>query len=437
MAGPCYATPVKAERLQCHPTMQSLGDPLLLSHLGEPMLRGSGSRWKDVTDFWSRLRLLSVASFCVLMGIMHPLATESSKTAQVIVCSETAAGLHCTAEGSPLARMSMPFHGVTLNLAAELLAVLSAFVVVSCGEGSVKRGLKRLLMRPEAWLQLLPVGIAFGLGDLLQTAACNAASAPVVLVVGQSKLLLTALLSKMLLADKNSKNWLRLLTISCAAAASTDISADGVTVARSIELYGALLALAKAVLSATGAVLSESLYKSGDESFWVVSFRVQLLMLATNLMLLPMTSGDLRVLSPGEFFYGGPLRPCEHLAGSSSCVVEQGFDHCTCTDRSGWDFMTLLAVFAIVLNGYTTGLMLKHLSAISKAVCNAMSPGALYMLYILLGFRPFSWAQANLLSIIIIASVEYALERAALQRDLAGSSGSISRGKMKDRDACA
>lgn len=83
------------------------------------------------------------------------------------------------------------------------------------------------------------------MGDFLQTMACNKSSTPVVLLVGQSKLFLSALLSKVVLdSQPNRTNWLCLLTISLATMASTDISAND-ALAHSEEFKGALLALLK------------------------------------------------------------------------------------------------------------------------------------------------------------------------------------------------
>jgi len=358
------------------------------------------------------VRMAATASLCIIVGVLHPLATESSKTAAVIECSRTEVGLTCTADEPAAAlRMAMPYHGITLTLAAELVSVIIAFSVVAYSEGSVQAGLRRLLSR-KAILQLLPVGAVYGLGDFLQTQATNAASAPVVLVVGQTKLLLSAVLSKLVLQQNEPTNWLGLITISAAAIASTDISANGAA-ARGLEVYGASLAFAKAFLSSSGAVLSESLYKSGDGDFWVVSFRVQLLMLMTTLSLLPITSGDMSLLfSPTEFFTGGPT-VCQKFDAQMICDPgSMPFATCSCTDRSGWDIMTVFAVLAIVANGVTTGLTLQILSAVSKAVCNSLSACVLYIAYVLYGFRPFNLAQAMVLLIVSIGSFEYASEKA-------------------------
>ncbi|CAE8704194.1 unnamed protein product, partial [Polarella glacialis] len=203
--------------------------------------------------------------------------------------------------------------------------------------------------------------------------------------------------------------------ISCAAAASTEISADGAAV-KTLEVYGAMLALIKAFLSSSGAVMSEAFYKKGKDSFWVVSFRVQIIMLMTSLVLLPVTTGKLglEVLHPSEFFFGGPNTQCVFWPDESKtgCQPEFFGETCTCATQRGWDWYTVLAVLSIALNGFTTGLTLKYLSAVSKSICGALSSGVFYIAYVCAGFRPFSFAQANVLAIVVLGSLEFAMEKA-------------------------
>mmetsp|Transcript_3462 Transcript_3462/g.10755 ORF Transcript_3462/g.10755 Transcript_3462/m.10755 type:complete len:418 (+) Transcript_3462:61-1314(+) len=361
-----------------------------------------------------------VAATCMTIGVMHPLATEAAKSAEVTVCTVRRGGtVVCPSEAQgggmddEIKRRIMPFHAATLTVVAELVAVLLTLWIVAREKRSLKRALQHLV-DPKALLQLCPIGLVYGLGDFLQTVACNAASAPVVLIVGQSKLLLAALLSRALLKSEQT-NWFRLVVISCAAAAGTDIGAGAVAAQRQFELRGAGLAFLKAGLSCLGAVLSERHYKQADQDFWVVSFRVQLMMLQASILLLPWTCSGWESISLSEVFFGGPLPLCSDEAQLGRCgALALPGETCACVDRRGWDAMTWLAVLAIVLNGLTTGLTLKHLSAVSKSVCNALSTGVFYVVYVALGFRPFNMAQANVMAIVIISSYEYALEKAEL-----------------------
>lgn len=362
---------------------------------------------------------LVVAGFCILVGVLHPLLHESAKTARLITCDVRSGNLLCGALPEPLksGRRVMPFHAATLSITAEFLSVTMSLFIVAHHMGSVRSALLRLFN--SKMLSIVPIGLIYGLGDLMQTLACNSASVPVVMVVGQSKLLLAALLSCMLISRQRTTNWFRLIIISCAAAASTDISAGIVAVAplRAAELHGAALSLVKAGLSSTGAVISELFFKKDGDNFWVVSFRVQFMMLMTSLLLLPWTTQGWSSTAVSEFFSGGPLPLCSEVE-ASGCLPD-GLDGtvCTCVDRRGWDAWTLLATLGIVLNGMSTGLILKHHSAVTKSVCNAMSTGVFYIAYVMAGFRPFSVAQANVIAIVIISSYEYAMEMATPPRE--------------------
>lgn len=369
------------------------------------------------------VRSMLVALCCICVGVAHPLATEGAKTALVFTCQrQDDGGVECTTLDSAVdnpdlaMRRAMPFYAATLTVVSEFVAVLGTFLMVTVCMGSPRVAAYQLL-NVHALLRLCPIGFVYGLGDFLQTSACNAASAPVVLVIGQSKLLLTALFSRLMLCRKQRTNWFRLLTISCAAAASTDISAGtavNVLVQRA-EFRGACLALVKACLSAFGAVLSERDYKDSSVSFWVCSFQVQLLMLVASLALLPWTFSAWSSLSFSDFFFGGPGDFCSE--GLHLCEPSTPIGRCSCVDRKGWDYRTLVAVLAIALNGFATGLTLKYLSAVTKSICNAVGTGVFYVAYVCLGYRPFNVAQANVLAIVILSSYEYAIEKVHRSQD--------------------
>lgn len=299
----------------------------------------------------------------------------------------------------------MPFYASSLTIAAQFVSVVIAASVVVMQRRSLSLAFAELCDF-QPLMSFLPVGAVYCLSDMLQTLACNAASAPVIMVVSQTKLVLTAILSKVFLDSRKPTNWLRIIIISCAAIAGTDVGAGYQEVLlRRSELAGACVALLKAGFSAAGAVVSEKFYKRAENAgFWVVSFRVQLMMLVTSLAILPWTAPEIWQTSFQEFFFGGPLPLCSPLQVGTSC---------NCVDRRGWNSATVLAVLAFVVNGMTTGLMLQNLSAVSKAVCNALSAGLFYTSYVFMGFRPFNVAQACIYAIIAISCYEYAIEKVA------------------------
>ncbi|CAK0860233.1 unnamed protein product [Prorocentrum cordatum] len=335
-----------------------LQPPRVKSPLRLPRLLQRRGLWKEVL----------ASCVCVSVGVLHPLATEASKSGKVFTCQRDPSEdepVLCTTDSyldsdDLIVRRGMPFHPATLTVASQFLAVMISCCMVLAVMGAP--AWKRLLDR-KSLMRIAPVGLLYGLGDFLQTVACNSASAPVVLVMGQSKLLLTALLSKFMLPSQGAADWPRLIVISCAAAASTDISAGMAanSVMSDFEVQGALLALLKATLSSMGAVLSERDFKKG-ENYWILSFRVQLMMLCASVAILPWTCSAFfdRGLPPmdvlAEFFQGGPVVKCLPAGVVPRCVPQGAGGSCSCIDHQGWDRWTAVAVFAIVINGYATGL---------------------------------------------------------------------------------
>ncbi|CAE7460540.1 unnamed protein product, partial [Symbiodinium natans] len=140
-------------------------------------------------ELFSVDKRLLAAAFSIAIGIAHPFCTELAKTAQLKLCTNSGC------EWTP--KRAMPFKVITLTLTSQIVAVVLAALTVVRMRGSIKVALRELL-DTRYFVKVMPIGILYGLGDLLQTIACNMASAPVVLIVGQSKLFLTALLSKLL-----------------------------------------------------------------------------------------------------------------------------------------------------------------------------------------------------------------------------------------------
>lgn len=361
----------------------------------------------------------AVALLCVGVGVLHPLAAEAAKSARATTCRARPGGLDCSAEGAPPSprdgargdgrRRVMPFYAVSLTITSELTSMVVAGLAVAYCEGSFARA-ARILLQPKSVLRLWPIGAAYGVGDLMQAFACNSASAPVVLVIGQCKLMLTAVLSMLVLGSRTPAQWGHLLTISFAAIAGAHQGATKALteMAQASEIRGALLALLKAALSTSGAVFSERFFKERGESFWTMSFRVQSMMLATSLMMFAGRVGGEGPTSPTDFFRGGPVPLC---AAPTPC--EPGLaGECQCIDHLGWDRMTVLSMSAMFLNGVVTGLTLKYLSAVGKAICNALSVAVFYPAYVLLGFKPFDLTQAAIIAVIIVSSYQYTIEKA-------------------------
>jgi len=390
--------------------------------LNEPLLgKTRGRPTRVITWLVAYSHSVMVAVLCMGISVLHPFASEGAKSARLTVCTAYPSGISCSGGaasgwaggGQDAAELAMPFFPATLPIIAQCSSIVLAFLAEAAGCGSLARTVRRVL-RPREALRVLPVGLVYSIGDLLQIVASNAASAPVVLVIGQCKLLITALLSALFLRTHAPRQqWSRLLVITCAAVAGAGgCAAQARTLeAQESELYGAMLALVKALVSSAGAVLAERSFRAScDESFFVMCIWLQMTMLATSLVILPLTGLSGALPAPSQFFSHGPGALCT-ADSSLPCDPSLLGGRCTCYDRLGWDHHTVLAVAAIVCNGLLTGLTLKHLSAVAKAACSTLSVAVFYVAYVCLGFQPFNLPQACAITIIIITSYEYVLEK--------------------------
>ncbi|CAE8636571.1 unnamed protein product, partial [Polarella glacialis] len=108
--------------------MWRLANPLLVKQLADecptPVRSKAWTRQEKVQQAQGRFRelgkhgkLLACALLCISVGVLHPLATESSKTSSIMVCSFAANGVpECSAEMGSSFRRAMPFHPVTLTV---------------------------------------------------------------------------------------------------------------------------------------------------------------------------------------------------------------------------------------------------------------------------------------------------------------------------------
>jgi len=379
-------------------------------------LLGQGNKLQE-ESFSARWTPYLAPAFYIAVGLLQPLASELSKSALLTVCTEDTNGISCTrapdgSESSDERLRVMPFFKLSLTLSSEFMSSVGcAFMALLTGGAAQRYSTLKSLLDLEALVALWPLGLVYSAGDFFQAAACNSASAPMVIVIGQCKLLAVAIFSRLLIKNRRSFQWCRLITISCAAAicAVATLGEAGSSLAQRVALHGSLLALLKAGLSSFGAVFSERVYKGKAEDIWLVSFRVQFMMLATSCAMMPLVGREI-LSQPSTFIRGGPQILCPEF---NWCPPGVG-GTCTCVDRTGWDGGTVLAAATICANGIVTGLILKHLSAVAKSVCSAVSMAFLYVACICIGVRPFCTVQALAIIIISVSIYEYAAKERSL-----------------------
>jgi len=386
---------------------------MLREPLAAPLLPG-GIKGRSIASLQHTLFLGLIACVCIAIGVLHPLATDATKDARLTTCAVRGPlrQVVCT-EGAERPR-SMPFYPLTLTLASQVASVVltSAIALFTLDRADAK---KRLLNMRALWT-MWPLGAIYGWGDFCQTIACSQASGTMVVIVGQCKLLITAAFSRALLKRRKQRGveqWSKLFIICAAAACSAHLRVQGTATAmeRLGEVRGASLALVKAASSALGAVISEKYFKeNADESFWVMSTRVQAMMfvMSFTLFIRDYANGDLPG-SLGDLFFSAPFPQCDFSVRRDGWCdpFESPSGECQCLDRIGWDWFTVVAMLAIGANGMVTGLTLRYLSAVGKSICNVLGLVVFYFLYVGCGFQSFELRQLFLIYIIVATSYAY------------------------------
>jgi len=308
----------------------------------------------------------------------------------------------------------MPFYPLTLTLASQVASVILTAFIACCIFG--RREAVGRLLDFQKLRSLWPLGLIYGIGDFCQTIACSSASGTMVVIVAQSKLLVTAALSRALMGPKRNEQWEKLAFICVAAVWSVQlrVHATAAPMQRAGEILGATLALAKAVSSALGAVISEIYYKQIHESFWILSTRVQALMLFTSLGLyVRELLAETMPWSLSELAWAGPNPICSfggRYPKAGGCDTSS-LGTCQCVTHSGWDLRTGTAMLAIATNGLVTGLTLRYLSAVGKSICNVLGLVAFYFIYVGMGLENLHWWQVVLVFSIVFFSFQYAKEK--------------------------
>mmetsp|Transcript_56355 Transcript_56355/g.104261 ORF Transcript_56355/g.104261 Transcript_56355/m.104261 type:complete len:390 (-) Transcript_56355:138-1307(-) len=347
-----------------------------------------------------------VAITCIVVGVLHPLATDATKDARLRVCEGSRHNCH---DGPRV----MPFFPLTLTLASQFVSVVMSSLVACLIFG--RQETIRHLLDTKKLYALWPLGLIYGVGDFCQTIACSQASGTMVVIVAQSKLLITAAMTRALMGRKGHEQWSKLVWICVAAMASVYLRVHNTSMAmqKAGEMVGAVLALFKASSSALGAVMSEMYYKQVSESFWILSARVQTLMLATSLLLYTreLQMGTIP-WSISDALMTGPAPICSFDEGLENGWCDPSASYaCQCVTHAGWDLRTCIAMLAIGANGLVTGLTLRYLSAVGKSICNVLGLVAFYFIYVGLGLEAFHWGQLFLVYLIVAKSYSYAAQK--------------------------
>mmetsp|Transcript_59941 Transcript_59941/g.128647 ORF Transcript_59941/g.128647 Transcript_59941/m.128647 type:complete len:405 (-) Transcript_59941:65-1279(-) len=333
---------------------------------------------------------------CTLVGAFYPTFLDLSKTA----FEKEAKFVDGSVQTQE--RRAYPFSPSSVVFVNDALQLFIAVCVVSR-----KEGLSSLWADGRLVLKMIPLGFIYAMGELLTLRSIAKGSGPVYVVIANMKLVVAAVMSRLLFGRAWSMpwlHWLELVLISLAAAAYT--LAEAGSLGSQWHWEGAWMALAKSSLVAFSSVFCEHTYKNNAfhtvltlQAFWgLVS--IMLLIGSADMGFF----GSSTTLVPRDengvfsLFAGGSGQALCASAAHANCMQQLSHNAaavCSCITRQGWDTHTLLTVVADLSNAVSSALVFKRLSAVSKYVCRATSAVPMYIFYCSMGrsswdFRVFA-----------------------------------------------
>lgn len=246
----------------------------------------------------------------------------------------------------------------------------------------------RMCVRPHRLRQTAPVSVIYAAGDIMQIMAINASSAAFFLIVGQMKLIATAILAQVILRRGQSHaQWVLLgaITIACCLYLDLELVLIYGKGKGEFELIGLGLSLIKVVLAAGNAVLTERAFKAApDEPIWVNQTQLKLCALPAAFCI--MTVRGVFLCAPG------------------TCLVDVsgGVFH-----GMGWKVVGLLAFQ--VLNALVIGLMYKKIDSVVKYLAYAQSLWLTYLLNMAMHGVPFFLELFLLVVLLVLLVIAYTL----------------------------
>lgn len=281
------------------------------------------------------------------------------------------------------------------RLPYSALSVLQAEAAFNVGLGLLAIATRRSpggfapLFRADLHCMMLPLTLVYCLGDMAALFAIGSGGGPLYVAVSNSRLIFAAAASRAVLGRHQSlRQWLLLVEITAAAAAYAALStrkaagsADAAEMSRASA--GVVWAVAKAMLSGTAAVLTESRYKRLN--LW----HANTLLKAQSLVV----AGTISVLCSAAM---EDMPPCP---ASPWCV-----------EWRGWDRWTYAVLTAEIGAGWLSVAMLTRMSAVAKFVCKTATAPSIYLAYCAVGGLHFEIKRFVSVVAIALGILAYTVE---------------------------
>lgn len=360
-----------------------------------------------------------LCAFCTLIGALYPSMIDWSKTAV-----ETRAVISKSGVEWEQVR-AYPFSPVSVVLVSETLQVGLGLLVVH-----QKASIRSMFSDTNLILTMMPLGAMFAMGEWLTLRSVQKGSGPVYVVISNTKLVMAALISRIVFGKRVAMpwaNWVELVLICAAAAVYTLLEAD--SLGSQWRWEGACMALLKSALVAFSSVFCEQTYKNNSfymtvtlQACWALATMTLLILISLCGLGIPTISAQLRD-SDGDFsiFSSGSKHPLCDSAEHMDCKVwlrslthlSGDQEYCNCLNSRGWEPHTVLTVFVDICNAVSSALIFKKLSAVAKYVCRASSAVPMYVLYCLCGRAVWSIRTFGVVAFLCFQVGLYTVQRHA------------------------
>lgn len=353
---------------------------------------------------------------CAIAGSMLPLAQDWTKSYPKTYVDD--AGFEQSCEGmaghTMGCRGSLPYipgTAVLVDSVCNLFVCLAMALVFSGREGL------RQCVNPKRLKMTSIIALFYVVGDIVQLMGIGATNASFFLVIGQVKLLATAIASLLLLSKRQSSvQWFLLLAITVTAALYCDLDLYFVQQKGrgTMELFGISLALFKVFLAAVNSVLTERVFKAGSQPIWVTQAQLKICAIPCSLLVLCLQN---------QAF-------CSHDAGDCLFSDTQFFH--------GWSWKLGVLLSVQVANNFVLALVYKHVDAVVKYLAYAQSLWITYLVNICILGVAFNFDLFLIIFILVLLVIAYSLAKptAILQKAIETESSNLElRSPLRDQEA--
>lgn len=324
----------------------------MVDKLSEPQRR------KIVASAGGKSIQLLLFVLCAVCGSMLPLVQDWTKfyPTTFIDSSGNEQSCHGKLGSTAECKGRLPYLPGTAVVADQVSCLFVGLTMTSLLSG--REGLRQCV-NPARLKMTAPIAIFYCAGDIVQFMAIGATNAAFFLVVGQTKLLATAILALVVLSTRQSTaQWFLLgaVTVTCGLYCDLELYFIQRKDRGNMEAYGLALSLTKVALAAVNAVFTERAFKaSGSEPIWVNQVQLKICSFPCSILLLCLQHG---------FF-------CSHEKGD--CLLSDvGF-------FDGWCRKNVVLLVVQIFNNFIIGLVYKKVNAVVKYLAYAQSLWITYL----------------------------------------------------------